>query len=437
MDNNLIHFIDVNQLRVGLYIHLDLGWMDHPFTLSNFKVKDEDQINKIRKIGLKKLRYDPNRSDCDPLPQNTIPDSAVKGKTISDKAEAKETVSVVLTDEEKAEAEKKKRHTERLTMLHKALDDNEKKFVATSNNAKHVLKNIVSNPKESIEEAQELINEMVECAYTESEIAIHAVNGNRSTDHHFVHPLNVTVLSMMMAKSIEISEKEARMLGMAALLHDIGKAEIPDKILMKSDELTKSEQSFYEEHCEIGARMALEYGMPKRLATIISQHHEFADGSGYPKRLLNDQIDPLARLLCLVNGFDNLCNPKVPSKAMTPYAALAHLFANQRSQYDETLLRRMIKSLGVYPPGSIVQLSNGMHGIVVSVNPNNPLRPYVMMHNPLHDREQPDILDLREDPTMTIVTCLRPIQLPPDALAYLSPRRKLSYFLDKDFIEKI
>ena len=71
MQTNLPHFIEVGQLQIGMYVHLDLGWMDHPFSVSNFKLKDEEQISKIKKIGLKKLRYDPKRSDCEPLPVST------------------------------------------------------------------------------------------------------------------------------------------------------------------------------------------------------------------------------------------------------------------------------------------------------------------------------------------------------------------------------
>ena len=67
MPTNQPSFIEIDQLCVGLYVHLDLGWMDHPFTLSNFKIKDEEQISKIKKTGLKKLRYDPTRSDCEPF----------------------------------------------------------------------------------------------------------------------------------------------------------------------------------------------------------------------------------------------------------------------------------------------------------------------------------------------------------------------------------
>ena len=68
MQSKSSHFIQVEQLKIGLYIHLDLGWMDHPFSLSNFKIQDEEQIAKIKKIGLSRLRYDPKRSDCHPLP---------------------------------------------------------------------------------------------------------------------------------------------------------------------------------------------------------------------------------------------------------------------------------------------------------------------------------------------------------------------------------
>jgi putative nucleotidyltransferase with HDIG domain len=238
-----------------------------------------------------------------------------------------------------------------------------------------------------------------------------------------------------MAKSVEMTKEDARLLGMAALFHDIGKAEISDKILLKKDLLTKSEQAHYEQHSEIGARMAQEVGLPVRIGKVILQHHEHADGSGYPKHLRGEQTDRLARLIALVNGYDNLCNPNNFALAKTPYEALAHMYANQRAKYDESLLKRLIKSLGIYPPGSIVQLSTGSYATVISVNPNKPLRPYVMLHDPLTDRLEPQIMDLREEPSININACLRPNQLPADVLEYLNPRKRISYYMDADLLE--
>jgi putative nucleotidyltransferase with HDIG domain len=243
------------------------------------------------------------------------------------------------------------------------------------------------------------------------------------------------VLALIMAKSLDMTKEDARLLGMAALFHDIGKAEISDKILLKKDPLTKSEQAHYEQHSEIGARMAQEVGLPVRIGKVILQHHEHADGSGYPKHLRGEQTDRLARLIALVNGYDNLCNPNNFALAKTPYEALAHMYANQRAKYDESLLKRLIKSLGIYPPGSIVQLSTGSYATVISVNPNKPLRPYVMLHDPLTDRHEPQIMDLRKEPSININACLRPNQLPTEVLEYLNPRKRISYFMDADLLE--
>ena len=110
MQSNQPHFIEVGQLQIGLYVHLDLGWMDHPFTLSNFKLKDEEQILKIKKIGLKKLRYDPKRSDCEPLPVAPVTPASTATSAV-------EADSAIPKDESPVMPSK----AERLVQLHRAI----------------------------------------------------------------------------------------------------------------------------------------------------------------------------------------------------------------------------------------------------------------------------------------------------------------------------
>jgi putative nucleotidyltransferase with HDIG domain len=427
MQTNELRFIDIDQLQVGLYVHLDLGWMDHPFTLSNFKLKDEEQISKIKKIGLKKLRYDPTRSDCNPLP---VP--ALEPFAASDSVKEADRITNAIDNDIPSTTTSK---VERLIQLNQEIDENEKKFLIASDLTRQITGNILAEPQASIEQANLMISDMVDTAFMEGDIAIHAVNGNRSSDKDYQHPLNVTVLTLIMAKSIGISKEDIRLLGMAAIFHDIGKAEIANYILTKKEPLTKSELSHFEQHSEIGARMAQEVGLPVRAGKIILQHHEHTDGSGYPNHLKAEQIDPLARLVALANGYDNLCNPNDPALAKTPYEALAHMYAHQRTIFDESFLKHLIKSLGIYPPGSIVQLSTAEHAIVISANPNKPLRPYVMVHDPLANRQNPKILDLRKEPNININSCMRANQLPPEVLNYLNPRGKISYFIDANSLD--
>ncbi|HEY3326707.1 MAG TPA: HD domain-containing phosphohydrolase [Novimethylophilus sp.] len=398
------HYIHPDQLCVGLYIHLDLGWMGHPFTFSNFKIKDEGQIEKIRALKLKQLRYDPLRSDCEPLLPPTVPAAWAPMK-----------VAVPVSP-----ALDLQKRSNRLKQLNDIILSCERKFVVDAHRVRAVTRNLSAHPASAREEAELLVNQMVKSALTESDVVLHAVGSNHSQQENYVHSLNVTVLALMLAKALDMSDEDARELGLAAIFHDIGKAESP---------LNKS---FIDMHCELGSRLALQSGMSERIARIILQHHEYVDGSGYPKHLKEAQIDPLARLLGIVNDYENLCNPANPADAMTPYEALSHMYVTQPQKFDSTILRLLIKSLGVYPPGSIVQLSNGVYGIVMTVNPQKPLLPFVMIHEPKVSRETPVVIDLSEEVGLSIKKCLRPLQLPQDAFEYLRPRKRICYyFLNK------
>ncbi|MEZ0231757.1 MAG: HD-GYP domain-containing protein [Methylophilaceae bacterium] len=413
------HFIDIDQLRVGLYIHLDLGWMDHPFTFSNFKLKDEGQIAKVRKIGLKQLRYDPKRSDCEPLPLN----ETLNSRSVISKAQASAEIAL-RQDSEKI-------YTDRLKKLHEAMEESERKFILASDISKKAIANIEDNPQASIHQAKQMLDDMVHTTLTEPDIAMHAINGSNSDDKHHLHPLNVTVLSLMLSKSMSMTAEDTHTLALAALFHDTAKANYPD-IPLEASHLTPVALRFTEQHTVHSAEIAKKSGLSEHIEKVILQHNEFIDGSGYPSKLKDGTIDPLARIVSVVNVYDSLCNPADHAHAMTPYEALKFMFSNMKSKFDEGILKQFIKCLGVYPPGSVVQLSSGMHGIVVSVNPGKPLKPFVMVHEPIAKREKPLVLDLRTEATLTIGACIRPHQLPPEALIYLNPRRHVSYFLDTD-----
>ena len=95
---------------------------------------------------------------------------------------------------------------------------------------------------------------------------------------------------------------------------------------------------------------------------IVQQHHELFDGSGYPQKLKGDAIHPLARIVAIANYYDELCNPSNLADAQTPHEALATMFAKLRTRFDSRLLQIFVRCLGGYPPGTVVQLSNGVIG---------------------------------------------------------------------------
>lgn len=414
------HYIHPDQLCIGLYVHLDLGWMQHSFTFSNFKIKTNKQIDQIQELHLDRIRYDPLRSDCEPLPLETPPTAAAKPAAAPAATPAPAAAPAAAEPAKPRPQLTPQARVERMKQLNEVIHKSEKEFTRDAETVVNVVRNLVSQPQQSKGAAESLVQNLVESVVTESDVVLHALGGNRSGAEIYVHSLNVAVLALTLAKSLDMSEEDARDLGVAAIFHDIGRG---------GDSIYKS---FLNQHCENGARILLEAGFSERVARIVLQHHEHVDGSGYPKHLMSTQIDPLARLLALVNAYDNLCNPTNPAAAMTPYETLAHMYAKDFAKYDAKLLQLLIKSLGVYPPGSVVQLSDDSYGLVMTVNQTKPLLPFVMLYNPEIPRESPAIVDLSEEHGLSIKKCLRPGQLSTEVYDYLSPRKRVCYyFLDK------
>lgn len=418
MNTEQTHYIKPEQLRVGVYVHLDLGWMDHPFTFNNFKIKDEVQIAEIRKLGLLQVRYDPLRSDCEPLPPQATP--LVETPT--------QAPSVVDDTKTAKQAFQEKR----LNELRQAIQECEKKFTQATISVRQIERDIQQNPPKTLRSAGELVDGMVDSLLSEGEVVLHAMQPKPGSTEHYTHSLNVTVIALVLAKSLDMTADDIRHLGMGAIFHDIGKSQIPDRITKKTDPLTKAELSLVQQHPAMGAKFGTDIGMHAQVVRIILQHHECMDGTGYPGKLKQDQIDRLARIVAVANMYDNLCNPLNAAQAMTPYETLSHMFAHQRSKCDPSILKLLIKSLGVYPPGSLVRLSNGDHGIVISINPSKPLRPFVLLHAPDVPRNTPLIINLGEEASQSITHCLRQNQLPKEILEYLHPAARINYFFDKD-----
>lgn len=172
-------------------------------------------------------------------------------------------------------------------------------------------------------------------------------------------------------------------------------------------------------------------GLSDSVLAAIAQHHEMADGSGFPLHLVGEDMRRPGQILALVNHYDRMCNPVAGVDALTPHEALSVIFAQLKSRFDPVVLGAFIRMMGVYPPGSVVQLVNDRYAIVVSVNSSRPLRPRVIVHDSRVPKEEAPVLDLETMPELGIRRSLKPAQLPRDALDYLSPRKRICYFFER------
>ncbi len=413
------HFLLGEQLRPGVYVILDLPWFQHSFTLSSFKIKTDAQVRELRALQLPHYRYDPQRSDAAvvvaqaPAPQEPVSLEAAPRPVV-----------------DPAMAAKHQRMAE-LVQWRSKVDNVERAFGKAAAVMKGLNRNLMAKPKETLEEMGEILTQMISAFLDSPDATLHVMGDKVGGEEVYYHSLNVTILSMMLAKDLGFTPEMARELGVGAMLHDIGLMEITARVLKKNpDDYNHAERSLRAQHVDYGLTIGRKIGVSSHALAVIAQHHEMADASGFPKGVRAEQMLPAARLVACVNHYDNLCNPFDIQKAMTPHEALSFMYAKRRDKFDAKVLQLMVRCLGVYPPGTLVQLSNESLAVVTAVNPKKPLRPCVLVYDPQVPKDEAIVLDLEKELEITIAKSIRPALLTPKAAAYLNPRKRVTYFFD-------
>lgn len=410
--------LTVDRIQPGLHIRLPLKWNDHPFLLNSFKIKDQEQVEMIRHLGVKFVYFNPDQSDASPLPAN------------QPQAEVKQDHALDL-EAQKLWQEKQKR-IEKLSAYRRRVIQCEKEFERSLARMRSVMTKIRNRPTDAVGEAKQLIDDIVEKLMCDDNVTLHLMNGKNEFEDIYFHSLNVAVIAMMIGRAKGYSAEQLKALSFAALFHDMGKIKIPTAILRKQVPLSEPESNYLKLHTKYGLDMANQIeGFPESAKTVIVQHHELRDGSGYPEGLKGDEIDELAQVIIVANAFDNLCHTPVAAEQKIPYTALSHLYKNCKHLYKEENLNILIKFMGVFPPGTVVQLSNNMVGLVISVNASHLLFPNVLVYDPAVPRTQAPIIDLASK-DIKIVNAIHPSKLPEKIKEYLNPRSRISYFFDSD-----
>lgn len=409
-------FIDISLLRIGMHIHLDLGWMDHPFPMNSFTLRSQDQIETVRSLGLERVRFSPDKSDPEIQQQYTA--------ATDSEEQAPEAI------EESPEMATRRQRRDLLSSQRSSLQACERQFANASNTYRQAVETVHSRPTVSREQSENLIRGFLSEIMSEHEACIRLLSENAG-EKNSLHSINVTVISLLLGKASGLGEQDLLDVGMGALLHDIGKIELPGRLRWSDEQFTTSEREVYQAHVAHGVTLGQKMGLTPNALLVIGQHHELADGSGYPQHILDKNISLPSRIVSLVNMYDNLCNPGNPALAITPHEALALIFAQRKAQFHAATLSLFVRMMGVYPPGSVVQLSDERFALVVSVNSCRPLRPRIIIHDANIPREEALVVDLEDEPRIGIRRSLKPLQLPKNTYDYLSPRKRMCYFFER------
>ena len=417
-------------LQVGMFVHLDLGWMSHPFALSSFRIADTSQIATIRSLGLARVRWSPEHSDgallTEPAaaPRSTAAPAdagtaADPGGEAAPQAVAAPAPATRTPHAQRQQALARQKQAAALV---------QRQYEEASSDWRAAVDRAAVDPEGAGQRLSTLSRALVDKMLGARELSIRAVA--QSANDHASHALNVGVVSLLLGRLCGLAEPDLQDLGVGAMSHDIGKLELPAPLHHPDETFGSAEQARYREHVALGVGLGKRMRLAPGALLVIGQHHEHCDGSGFPLGLDLNRLSVASRVAALVNRYDNLCHPALPARAMTPHEAMSYLFAQGQKRFDSAVLNSFVRMMGVYPPGSVVQLTDDRYAVVESVNAARPLKPKVLVHDPQVPREASLLLDLARESALGIRRSLAADQLPPPVRDNLLPRQASAWFFE-------
>lgn len=414
----------VDQLCVGLFIRLDAKGKGGLFGRRAFKIKSNDQIEELKKLGLDHVVCVSDKSDALPIPLEEIEERAA-GNAPGPTTGTKTPVSLELLGLKRETIERNKERRRRFAKC-------EKRYDKTMGNVVGVLKKAAKPSEQGLLAAEQVVGSLVDGFLSEMDVVVNLITSKPTEEAKNYHALNVTVLSMMLGKTANLDKKAMHDLGMGALFHDVGKGRVPIQRFSKGGTATMNKvvRQYYREHPKIGAEMVSAFPrFPSESLKVVLQHHEAFNGRGFPAGLSGDEISLPARIVAVADAYDTLCNKQDETGRVTPHEALRVLYRRE-GVLDKGLLAAFIKNIGVYPPGSLVELSNGLVGMVVSTNPEDSFRPSVLVHHPDVPKKEALVIDLTIEQDLEVARHVREEELPREVISYLSPVRRFNYYVD-------
>jgi len=369
--------IQVQQLRVGMHLKEFCGsWMDHPFWRTGFVIKDPKDIELILASKITEVWIDSNKGDDvpsdttvveqrqEPPPEPVAPPVVIKP------------VSETPMPEELARAS-------RICL--------ESKAAVVS-----MFEEVRMGKAVDVGGARQLVEDISDSVARNPGAIISLARLKTADDYTYMHSVAVCAMMVALAKQLKIDDTQSRQLGVAGLLHDLGKAAMPTEVLNKPGKLTDAEFDIMKTHPTEGYKMLMaSTGVDDVSLDVVLHHHEKIDGSGYPERLKGDQISLHAKMGAVCDVYDAITSNR-PYKAGWDPAESLRRMAEWKGHFDPKVFQAFVKSIGIYPVGSLVRMTSGRIGVVTEQTARSLTTPKVKLFFSTKSnlRIPPEVIDL-------------------------------------------
>ncbi|MDR2140612.1 MAG: HD-GYP domain-containing protein [Deltaproteobacteria bacterium] len=393
----MIRKISTKQLEVGMFVS-DVGraWFNHPWKTKSKYISDRSEIDELVDFGIEEVYIDTQKTL---RPEQTAKLSA----KLSAKDFPYKTKTRVPTNLHPNEPTK----PDPVSALEQELPKAAKAYNRALDTSKALVAACRMNKRIEVDAVQENVDELVDSVSRNPDALTALIKLRRFDDYTYTHSLNVSVLSISSGKALGLSDPELKILGMGTMFHDLGKCRVPAFILNKPDKLTDEEFVIMKNHAAMSAEIIIEQKLrvDDQVIKVAKHHHERMDGSGYPDHLKGSDIPYLATICGLSDVYDALTSDRCYHKGMLPHDALKFIYGLRGTHFQPEWVDRFVQSVGIYPPGSVVELNSGHIAVVMEVNHKDLLSPLIKLvadpNGQLYPR--PKLIDLERQENKSFI----------------------------------
>lgn len=340
--------IPVAELRLGMHLHaLEGRWIDHPFWKTRFVVRDLADLSAVQESGLRECWINV-----------ALGDDVAAPLAVPARAAAVAPAPTPVVPPAAPSLPARTSMQQELAQAAEICKRGRQAVVSMFREAR--LGNAIQT-----EACQPLIEEITNSVFRNPGALVSLARLKTKDDYSYMHSVAVCALMIALGRQLGMDEASCRSAGMAGLLHDIGKAMMPLNVLNKPGKLNSEEFDVIKTHPRRGHEMLAEArGAPEAALDACLHHHERIDGKGYPNGLSGEQISLLARMGAVCDVYDAVTSNRPYKAGWDPAESIAHM-ASWKGHFDPPVFAAFVKSLGIYPTGSIVRLESGKIAVVV------------------------------------------------------------------------